>query len=589
MIDPTPPVPGGTVDPPMSRTARPRRRHRRGPPDRGRRSPPRSRELGRRIAADYAGRNLTLVSRAQGVAAVHGRPDAPDLAAAPDRPHGGQLLRRHGDRVVRPRPDHQGPVGEHRRRGRPARRGHHRHRADAQLPRPLPARQEPGVAPDLHAARQARPAAGRHPGRLRRASRSPTSSSSATGSTTASGTATSASWASCAPRYSTPSAPVMHRRPLGSGRRLALVGAIVLIVGCLLPWYVLGGDGGLPRQVVPRVRRHGHRRRSSRRSATLALVALPVRGRPGRWRSTAGSSYRGCSAIAALAGVALWLPERARRAGGPAAGPRLRLLDRRRWARSSWRAPRTTSRRSRRAADEAGAQASATGAAARATRPAIAMPAIGMVSRPRRASSTRIDLGAPELAARRAPRARRRSGPAASSAGAGARWPRRHPQLAQGVRLGRLEPAHGDRHRRIRRRSAHRRRARRPGGRSGADHRRAPADRRHDLGATTGANGIDGSSGPVAGPSTASTATRRPDRSSIAPGPRLDVAATPSAVGRAAGRVEPPAVGRPSGRTPSAARRRRRRAGAEWPAAHGRTARGAAVRRDGRRGRRPRA
>ena len=137
---------------------------------------------------------------AQGLAAVHGRPDAPDLAAAPDRPHGGQLLRRHGDRVVRPRPDHQGPVGQHRRRGRPAGRGHHRHRPDAQLPRPLPARQEPGLAQDLHAARQAGAAPRRHPGGLRRASRSPTSSWSATGSTTASATATCASWASCAPR-----------------------------------------------------------------------------------------------------------------------------------------------------------------------------------------------------------------------------------------------------------------------------------------------------------------------------------------------------------------------------------------------------
>ena len=48
--------------------------------------------------------------RPQGLAAVHGRPHARDLAAAPDRPHGGLVLRRHDDRVVRAGPDHQGPV-----------------------------------------------------------------------------------------------------------------------------------------------------------------------------------------------------------------------------------------------------------------------------------------------------------------------------------------------------------------------------------------------------------------------------------------------------------------------------------------------
>ena len=67
-----------------------------------------------------------------------------------------------------PRPDPEGPVGDDRRRGRPDRRGHHRHRADPQLPDPLPARQEPGLAPDLHPARQAGPTPRRHPGRLRR-------------------------------------------------------------------------------------------------------------------------------------------------------------------------------------------------------------------------------------------------------------------------------------------------------------------------------------------------------------------------------------------------------------------------------------
>jgi hypothetical protein len=38
----------------------------------------------------------------------------------------------------------------------------------------------------------------------------------------------------------------MHRRPLGRGRIIAVVAAAVLIVACLLPWYGVGGRGGLP-------------------------------------------------------------------------------------------------------------------------------------------------------------------------------------------------------------------------------------------------------------------------------------------------------------------------------------------------------
>ncbi len=36
----------------------------------------------------------------------------------------------------------------------------------------------------------------------------------------------------------------MHSRSMGSGRRLALAGAIVIIVGCVLPWYSVGGASG---------------------------------------------------------------------------------------------------------------------------------------------------------------------------------------------------------------------------------------------------------------------------------------------------------------------------------------------------------
>ena len=36
----------------------------------------------------------------------------------------------------------------------------------------------------------------------------------------------------------------MHRRPLGRGRRLAALAAVIMIVGCLLPWWQFGGAAG---------------------------------------------------------------------------------------------------------------------------------------------------------------------------------------------------------------------------------------------------------------------------------------------------------------------------------------------------------
>jgi hypothetical protein len=38
----------------------------------------------------------------------------------------------------------------------------------------------------------------------------------------------------------------MHRRPLGRGRRLAAFAALIIIVGCFLPWWQFGGGEGLP-------------------------------------------------------------------------------------------------------------------------------------------------------------------------------------------------------------------------------------------------------------------------------------------------------------------------------------------------------
>jgi hypothetical protein len=38
----------------------------------------------------------------------------------------------------------------------------------------------------------------------------------------------------------------MHRRPLGNGRRLAGLAAIVIIAACFLPWWQTSNEGGLP-------------------------------------------------------------------------------------------------------------------------------------------------------------------------------------------------------------------------------------------------------------------------------------------------------------------------------------------------------
>ena len=99
----------------------------------------------------------------------------------------------------------------------------------------------------------------------------------------------------------------MHRRPLGSGRRLATIGATVLIVGCLLPWFTVGGDGGLPAEVYHAWNYMPGVLALLSGLATLALVILPyaMAGRPvGLDRSL---SF-GILAVVAVVGVLLWLP-----------------------------------------------------------------------------------------------------------------------------------------------------------------------------------------------------------------------------------------------------------------------------------------
>ena len=68
----------------------------------------------------------------------------------------------------------------------------------------------------------------------------------------------------------------MHSRSMGSGRRLALAGAIVIIVGCVLPWYSVGGASGelTARTLLAWQYPQGIAALLSA-LATLALIALP--------------------------------------------------------------------------------------------------------------------------------------------------------------------------------------------------------------------------------------------------------------------------------------------------------------------------
>ena len=98
----------------------------------------------------------------------------------------------------------------------------------------------------------------------------------------------------------------MHRRPLGNGRRLAFIGAIVLLVGCLLPWYTVGGDGGLT-PVVYRAFDGSGIASFLAALATIALVALPYAAGERPMAVDRGLSFL-LLALLALVGVILWVP-----------------------------------------------------------------------------------------------------------------------------------------------------------------------------------------------------------------------------------------------------------------------------------------
>lgn len=66
----------------------------------------------------------------------------------------------------------------------------------------------------------------------------------------------------------------MHRRPLGRGRRLAALAALVIAIGCLLPWWQFGGGDGLPARTGNAFEGSGILVIMSA-LATIFLVALP--------------------------------------------------------------------------------------------------------------------------------------------------------------------------------------------------------------------------------------------------------------------------------------------------------------------------
>jgi hypothetical protein len=98
----------------------------------------------------------------------------------------------------------------------------------------------------------------------------------------------------------------MHSRSLGGGRRLALLGAIVLIVGCLLPWYTAGGDGGLPPTVLRAWAYPQGVVALLSGLGTVALVTLPYAMGPRPVAVDRGLVFV-ILAAAAIAGLVLWV------------------------------------------------------------------------------------------------------------------------------------------------------------------------------------------------------------------------------------------------------------------------------------------
>jgi hypothetical protein len=96
----------------------------------------------------------------------------------------------------------------------------------------------------------------------------------------------------------------MHRRPIGRGRVLAVVGALAVIAGCLLPWYAFRVDAGLPSRQLIGLAESGILSFVAALGA-LALVALPYAAGDRPVSADRGLAYALLTGLAAI-GVAIW-------------------------------------------------------------------------------------------------------------------------------------------------------------------------------------------------------------------------------------------------------------------------------------------
>ncbi|HKG56294.1 MAG TPA: hypothetical protein VKA85_03535 [Candidatus Limnocylindrales bacterium] len=97
----------------------------------------------------------------------------------------------------------------------------------------------------------------------------------------------------------------MHRRSLGRGRLLAIVSALVMLVGCVLPWYTVGGGEDLPARQFTAFGGSGILVFLAA-LATIALVALPYAAGDRPVSTDRWLAYL-LFAIAAWFGLAVWL------------------------------------------------------------------------------------------------------------------------------------------------------------------------------------------------------------------------------------------------------------------------------------------
>ena len=94
----------------------------------------------------------------------------------------------------------------------------------------------------------------------------------------------------------------MHPRRMAGGRRLALIGALVAIVGCFLPWFSVGGEAGeLTAVVIMAFQRPQGLAVLLASLGTLALLALPFAMHPRHVALDRGLSFGILATIAIVA------------------------------------------------------------------------------------------------------------------------------------------------------------------------------------------------------------------------------------------------------------------------------------------------